>query len=226
MVESEAAMKLSIHSVKLSLWAVCVATGHLLSPSQAAAATETAVLAGGCFWCLESNFESVPGVKSVVSGFTGGTLKDPTYDDVSHSETGHYEAVEIEFDPAQVSYAALIGLFLHSTDVVDAGGQFCDRGNSYRSAIFVASAAQQAAALAEVEKAAAELGKRIVTPILPVATFYPAEEYHQDYYKGSDLILTRRGPKSKANAYVFYRQACGRDARVEQLWGPAAQFLH
>lgn len=219
-------MKTDIHSVKLMLWAAAIAAAHLFTPAQAQARTETAVLAGGCFWCVESNFESVPGVKDVVSGFTGGTLKDPTYDDVSHSETGHYESVQIKFDPDKLSYATLISLFLHSTDVLDSGGQFCDRGNSYRSAIFAANADQKAAALAEVEKAAAELGKAIVTPILPLARFYPADAYHQDYYKGTDLVLTRRGPKSKANAYAFYRSACGRDDRIEQLWGGAAQFLH
>ena len=223
--ESEDMMKPSIHAMKLTLWVMAVAVGHLVSPSQAAAATETAVIAGGCFWCVEANFEAVPGVKSVVSGFTGGTLKDPTYDDVSHSETGHYEAVEIKFDPAKVSYATLIDLFLHSTDVVDAGGQFCDRGKSYRSAIF-ASAAQAPLAQAAIDQAAAKLGQRIVTPVLPLQKFYPADEYHQDYYKGSSIILTRRGPKTKASAYEFYRNACGRDARVQELWGASAQFLH
>lgn len=219
-------MKPGLHSIKLILWAAAIAAGQIVVPAQAQARTETAIVAGGCFWCVESNFESVPGVKDVVSGFTGGTLKNPTYDDVSHSETGHYEAVKISFDPDKVSYATLISLFLHSTDVVDAGGQFCDRGNSYRSAIFVTNADQQAAAGAEVEKAATELGKSIVTPILPAAKFYPADAYHQDYYKSSDLVITRRGPKSKANAYAFYRSACGRDDRVQQLWGSGAQFLH
>ena len=219
-------MKPGIHSIKLILWAAAIAAGHIVVPAQAQARTETAIVAGGCFWCVESNFESVPGVKDVVSGFTGGTLKDPTYEDVSHSETGHYEAVKISFDPDKVSYATLINLFLHSTDVLDAGGQFCDRGNSYRSAVFVANADQQAAAKAEVAKAVAELGKTIVTPVLAAAKFYPAEAYHQDYYKSSDLVITRRGPKTKANAYAFYRSACGRDDRIEQLWGSAAQFLH
>lgn len=217
-------MNFTIHSAKLFFWAGAMALSQLVAgPAQAA--TETAVLAGGCFWCVESNFESVPGVKTVVSGFTGGTLKDPTYEDVSHSETGHYESVEIKFDNAKVSYAEIVSLFLHSTDVLDAGGQFCDRGDSYRSAIF-ASAAQAPLAQAEIDKAAAELGKKIVTPVLPLQKFYPADAYHQDYYKQTSIILTRRGPKTKAGAYEFYRSACGRDARIEELWGSAAKFLH
>ena len=218
-------MKLTIHSTKLILWAGVIAAGQMFGSGQARAATETAVVAGGCFWCVESNFESVPGVKSVVSGFTGGKLKDPTYEDVSHSETGHYEAVEIKFDNAKVSYAQIVSLFLHSTDVLDAGGQFCDRGDSYRSAIF-ATPAQSAIAQAEVAKGAAELSKAIVTPVLAAQKFYPADAYHQDYYKSADIILTRRGPKSKANAYKFYRSSCGRDARIQELWGSSATFLH
>ena len=218
-------MTFTIHSAKPFLQAAAIAIGQMLATSQAQAATETAIVAGGCFWCVESNFESVAGVKTVVSGFTGGTVKDPTYDDVTHSDTGHYEAVEITFDNARVSYGEIVRLFLRSTDVLDAGGQFCDRGNSYRSAIF-ATQAQKATAEAELATAAADLGKSIVTPVLAAQPFYPAEAYHQDYYKQSDIILTRRGPKSKANAYTFYRNACGRDARIEELWGAAATFVH
>lgn len=217
-------MKPTFHSIKLMLWAGTIVLAQL-APGAAKAATETAILAGGCFWCVESNFESVPGVKDVVSGFSGGTLKNPTYSDVSKTETGHYEAVKITFDNATVSYAQIVNLFLHSTDVVDAGGQFCDRGNSYRSAIF-ATPAQKAAAEAEVAKAAAELGRALATPVLPAQKFYPADAYHQDYYKGTDIILTRRGPKTKAGAYAFYRKSCGRDARIKELWGSSAQFLH
>jgi len=200
--------------------AACLTLG-----SQTSATAETAVFAGGCFWCVESNFESVPGVSEVISGFTGGTLDNPTYEDVVTETTGHYEAVEITFDPAQVTYAKLVELFLRSTDVTDAGGQFCDRGESYRSAIF-ATAVQEAAAQAELDKAAADLTKTIVTPVLPAAKFYPADEYHQDYYKSSDIILTRFGPRQKSVAYGKYRKACGRDARVEALWGDKAEFLH
>ncbi|WP_284165239.1 peptide-methionine (S)-S-oxide reductase MsrA [Frigidibacter sp. SD6-1] len=190
------------------------------------ARAETAIVAGGCFWCVESNFESVPGVSAVVSGYTGGHLQNPTYDDVTSETSGHLESVKITFDPGKVSYAEIVRLFLHSTDVLDAGGQFCDRGESYTSAIFVRNAAQRAAAEAEVAKAEKELGRKIVTPVRDAVKFWPAEEYHQDYYKGSSIVLTRRGPKSKASAYAFYRNACGRDQRVEALWGAKAEFAH
>ena len=183
-------------------------------------------MAGGCFWCVESDFESVPGVKSVVSGYTGGTVKNPTYKQVTKGGTGHYEAVEIKFDPAKISYAKIIDLFFRSVDPTDAGGQFCDRGDSYRTAIFVKNPAQRAAAEEAKAAAMAALGKKIVTPIENAGTFYKAEDYHQDYYKGSSLVLTRRGPKKQSEAYKFYRNACGRDQRVKQLWGNAAPFTH
>ena len=186
------------------------------------AKTESAILAGGCFWCVESNFEGVPGVKDVVSGYTGGNSENPTYDD----HQGHYEAVKITFDSAKISYADVINKFLRSTDVTDAGGQFCDRGNAYRSAIFAQNANQQATAKTEIAKASADLGQKVVTPVLAAKTFWNAEAYHQNYYKSTEVVLTRRGPKEKRNAYTFYRNACGRDARVKQLWGSAAQFIH
>ena len=188
----------------------------------AAAKTEKAIVAGGCFWCVESDFESVPGVKGVVSGYSGGSSANPTYED----HAGHYEAVEISFDPAKISYAELIAKFLRSVDVTDAGGQFCDRGDAYRTAIFYTSAAQKAAAAAEVARAEADLGQQIVTPVAAAGKFWKAEDYHQDYYKGDSIVLTRRGPKSQANAYAFYRQSCGRDARVKEVWGSAAAFTH
>ena len=188
----------------------------------AAAKTEKAIVAGGCFWCVESDFDSVPGVKGVVSGYSGGSSANPTYED----HAGHYEAVEISFDPAKISYAELIAKFLRSVDVTDAGGQFCDRGDAYRTAIFYTSAAQKAAAAAEVARAEADLGQQIVTPVAAAGKFWKAEDYHQDYYKGDSIVLTRRGPKSQANAYAFYRQSCGRDARVKEVWGSAAAFTH
>jgi peptide-methionine (S)-S-oxide reductase len=188
----------------------------------AEAKTQKAVLAGGCFWCVEANFEGVAGVKDVISGYTGGASANPSYD----NHAGHYEAVQITFDDSRISYADLIDKFLHSTDVVDAGGQFCDRGQAYRSAIFALNADQAAVAKAEVAKASAALGQKVVTPVLGAKTFWPAEAYHQNYYKSTDYVLTRRGPKEKRNAYTFYRNACGRDARIKQLWGSAAEFLH
>jgi peptide-methionine (S)-S-oxide reductase len=194
----------------------------ILLASVAQAKTQTAILAGGCFWCVESNFESVPGVKDVISGYTGGNSQNPTYD----AHEGHYEAVKITFDDAKISYSEVIDKFLHSTDVVDAGGQFCDRGKAYRSAIFVSNSAEKQIAKAEIAKAQTALGQTIVTPVLTAKTFWPAEAYHQDYYKSTDLVLTRRGPKEKRNAYKFYRESCGRDARVAQLWGSGAEFTH
>ena len=190
----------------------------------AQAAQQKAILAGGCFWCVESDFESVPGVISVVSGYTGGTTQNPTYEEVGGGKTGHYESVEITFDDAKVSYAHILELFFRSVDPTDAGGQFCDRGPTYRTAVFVRNAGQKAAAETAKAEAQAALGQKIVTPILPAGRFWKAEAYHQDYYKGSRLVLTRRGPKSQASAYKFYRQSCGRDARVSQLWGSAAPF--
>ncbi len=198
----------------------------LMLTSPAMAATETAVVAGGCFWCVESDFESVPGVKSVVSGYTGGTVKNPTYKQVTKGGTGHYEAVEIHFDPAKISYSKIVALFFRSVDPTDAGGQFCDRGDSYRTAIFAKNEGQRAAAEKAKADAMAALGRKIVTPILNAGPFYKAEDYHQDYYKGNDLVLTRRGPKRQSEAYKFYRNACGRDQRIKQLWGSAAAFTH
>lgn len=204
-------------------WAVLAL---ILGAGTAQAATEKAIVAGGCFWCVESDFESVDGVKSVVSGYTGGTTKNPTYKQVGKGGTGHYEAVEITFDNAKVSYGKIIELFFRSVDPTDPGGQFCDRGDSYRTAIFPLTAAQMQVAEAEKAKAEAALRRKIVTPIVAAGPFYKAEAYHQDYYKGSNIVITRRGPKAQSDAYDFYRQACGRDARVKQLWGKAAVFAH
>jgi peptide-methionine (S)-S-oxide reductase len=197
-----------------------------MAAGTAQAETAKAVVAGGCFWCVESDFERVRGVVEVVSGFTGGTVANPTYEQVVDGGTGHYEAVEITYDPAVLSYDQLLKLFLRSVDVTDAGGQFCDRGDSYRTAIFVSDAAERNAAEAAISQAEADLGAAVVTPVLQASTFYAADAYHQDYYKGTDIVLTRRGPKSQANAYAFYRESCGRDARVKALWGDQAAFAH
>jgi peptide-methionine (S)-S-oxide reductase len=197
---------------KLAIAALLAVTGPAM------AETEKAIVAGGCFWCVESDFEGVPGVIEAVSGYTGGTTENPTYD----NHAGHYEAVAITFDNSVISYGELMAKFLRSVDVTDAGGQFCDRGDAYRSAVFVSNNAQKAAAEAAVAEAEAALGQKVVTPVIAASTFWIAEDYHQDYYKGSSIVLTRAGPKKQSKAYKFYRESCGRDARVKELWGDAA----
>jgi peptide-methionine (S)-S-oxide reductase len=167
----------------------------------------TAVFAGGCFWCTESDFEHVEGVIDAVSGFTGGTLENPTYEQVSAGGTGHYEAVRVRFDRSRISYRQLADRFFRTVDPTDAGGQFCDRGDSYRTAIFVADADQRRDAEAAKAEANRVLGGRVVTEILPLGAFTEAEAYHQDYY--------RRNPIR----YGYYRSRCGRDARLAEVWG-------
>ncbi|WP_281967204.1 peptide-methionine (S)-S-oxide reductase MsrA [Roseovarius nanhaiticus] len=191
-------------------------------PAQAAE-TRTLTVAGGCFWCVEADFEKVKGVSEVVSGYTGGTTDNPTYKQVTGGNTGHYEAVQIMYDPEVVTRPQLLHMFLRSVDPLDAGGQFCDRGDSYRTAIFADGAAAEDAqqAVAAAEK---DLGQDIVTPILPEQTFYEAEDYHQNYYKSDETRFTRFGIKTFAEAYKLYRDACQRDARVRQIWGEAAPF--
>jgi len=220
-------MKDKLKNLKAVALAALIMLGLGLQHSKAhAAGTEGLTVAGGCFWCVEADFEKVPGVKEVVSGYTGGTVKNPTYKQVVRGGTGHYEAVQIMYDPAKVSARELYDLFFRSVDPTDAGGQFCDRGDSYRTAIFVSDPAQKAAAEAAKANAAKALDQKIVTPILDTSPFYTAEDYHQDYYKGEKLILTRFGPKSQASAYKRYRDACGRDERVRELWGNAAPFVN
>ncbi len=174
--------------------------------------TATATFAMGCFWCAETAYEGQPGVLSAVSGYTGGAEKNPTYEQVANHRTTHYEALQVTYDPAKTTYEALLDLFWHNIDPTQGDGQFCDRGQQYRSAVFYADEAQRRAALAS--KAAIEksgvLRKPIVTAILPAATFWPAEDYHQDFYKKSP----RR--------YQSYRAGCGRDARLKALWGDKA----
>ncbi|MDC0737724.1 peptide-methionine (S)-S-oxide reductase MsrA [Cognatishimia sp. SS12] len=213
-------------NLKMLVLGGLIAVGAALGCGQVQAGTEKLVVAGGCFWCVESDFESVKGVKSVVSGYTGGSSANPTYKQVTNGGTGHYEAVEITFDNSTVSRDQLLHMFFRSVDPTDAGGQFCDRGDSYRTAVFYKDTAQKAAADAAKASAMTALGRKVVTPVLPASTFYKAEGYHQDYYKGTKLVLTRFGPKKQSEAYKKYREACGRDQRVQQLWGKAAPFVH
>ncbi|MGE0612011.1 MAG: peptide-methionine (S)-S-oxide reductase MsrA [Hyphomicrobiales bacterium] len=169
---------------------------------------ETAVFAGGCFWCMEEAFEKVDGVKEVVSGYTGGHTENPTYKDIGWGNTGHYEAIEVKYDPATVGYGKLLDVFWHNVDPTDRGGQFCDRGMQYRTGIFAVNDAQKALAEKTKEEAGRTLGKTIYTEVLPLKKFWPAEDYHQDYYK------------TNAGRYTYYKWACGRAQRLEQLWGP------
>ena len=217
-------MPITVQTAKTTFLAILIATGAMMQGAPAEARDiQKAVVAGGCFWCVESDFERVTGVSGVVSGYTGGTTANPTYKTLKGS--GHYEAVEITYDADVVSYDTLLNMFFRSVDPTDAGGQFCDRGESYRTAVFVSNTGQEASARAALAQAQSALGQQIVTPILPAARFYEAEGYHQNYYRGTDTVITRRGPKSQADAYKFYRDACGRDARVKQLWGSAAPFV-
>lgn len=174
--------------------------------------TATAIFAGGCFWCLEKPFDELPGVLATTSGYTGGTVADPTYEQVSAGNTGHLEAVEVTYAPNQVSYEELLAVFWRNIDPVDARGQFCDKGSQYRSAIFYQNAAQREAAEAS-KQALADSGQfeqAIATTIQPASTFYPAEDYHQNYYKTHPV------------RYRVYRFACGRDQRLEEIWGDEA----
>lgn len=207
------------------LLSIAIVVGLCVQASESnAGPLETLTVAGGCFWCVEADFEKVAGVKEAVSGFTGGKVADPTYKQVVRGGTGHVEAVQITFDSSVVSRSQLLDMFFRSVDPTDAGGQFCDRGATYATAIFVDDSVQRGQAQAAKDKAQAELGQAIVTPILDSGPFYPAGAYHQDYYKQSGIILTRFGPRSKAVAYKLYREGCGRDKRVRQLWGDAAPF--
>ncbi|MFC3613484.1 peptide-methionine (S)-S-oxide reductase MsrA [Lutimaribacter marinistellae] len=208
----------------IALFVLITLTAVLRCQHASAAEAQVLTVAGGCFWCVEADFESVRGVKEVVSGYTGGTVKNPTYKDVTRGGTGHYEAVQIRFDPDKVSRAKLLELFFRSVDPTDAGGQFCDRGESYRTAIFVSNPQEKTIADAAKANAQRALGQKVVTPILSAGAFYMAEDYHQDYYKGRSLVVTRFGPKRQAQAYKAYREACGRDARIRQLWGSDAPF--
>jgi peptide-methionine (S)-S-oxide reductase len=176
------------------------------APAPSASGTETAVFAGGCFWCTESDFDHIPGVVSTVSGYSGGKVAHPTYEQVSDGGTGHHESVRVTYEPKRISYPNLVARFLRTVDAVDDGGQFCDRGNQYRSAIFVANPAERRAAETAVRNASTVLKQRVVTQILPAGAFWPAEGYHQDYYKKNPV------------RYKFYRWNCGRDQRLKQLW--------
>lgn len=184
------------------------------------AAEETAIFSGGCFWCVESDFQDANGVIEAISGLTGGNKEDPTY----RSYGDHREAVMITFDNSKISYEELVDAFFRSIDPTDAGGQFCDRGKTYTTAVYATSAEQMATANRVKDRldASGILPNPIVTPIETAGTFHKVSDYHQDYYKSDAIVITRFGPLTKAKAYKKYRESCGRDARTSELWGDKA----
>jgi len=196
--------------VALALLASAACRAEQATPPAPVPGTASAVFAGGCFWCMEPPFDALDGVVSTTSGFTGGSVANPSYEQVSAGGTGHVEAVQVVYDPKRIGYEKLLEVYWRNVDALDDGGQFCDRGESYRSAIFVHDAEERR--LAEESKRAIgeRLGRPVATQIRDAAPFYPAEEYHQDYYRKNPI------------RYRFYRGRCGRDARLKELWGEAA----
>ncbi|CAI8417831.1 MAG: Peptide methionine sulfoxide reductase MsrA 2 [Cyanobium sp. ARS6] len=186
----------------------------LISPASADAVEQKAVLAGGCFWCMESDLEKLPGVISVESGYSGGSVSQPTYNQVSSETTGHQEVVEVLFDPATISYPKLLQSYWRNVDPLDGDGQFCDRGDSYRPVIFTSGEQQNSDALASQSAAAAELGvseSALKVEIKPLEKFWPAEDYHQNFAELNSV------------KYKYYRWACGRDKRLDAIWGDKAR---
>jgi peptide-methionine (S)-S-oxide reductase len=183
-----------------------------VSGASAQEKTAKAIFAGGCFWCVEADFDKVPGVLSTISGYIGGQVANPTYNQVSAGGTGHAEAVEIVYDPAKVTYAKLLDVFWHTTDPLAKDRQFCDSGDQYRTAIFYATDEERKLAEETKKSVEAKFAPRpVYTQIVKAGTFYKAEDYHQDYYKKNE------------SRYKFYRWNCGRDQRLEQLWGKKDQ---
>jgi peptide-methionine (S)-S-oxide reductase len=191
-------------------WLSLLALGTVLCAG-AGGEEATATFAGGCFWCMQPAFDNVPGVVSTTAGYTGGHTKDPTYHEVGSGTTGHAESVEVVYDPKKVSYSDLLKVFWRNVDATDADGQFCDRGDQYRSAIFYHDEEQKRLAEESRKEAAKALRVPgpIVTQIVPASEFYRAEDYHQSYYRKNPI------------RYRFYRLHCGRDQRLEEVWGEA-----
>ena len=186
----------------------------MIFPFAAQAATVQAAFAGGCFWCMESEFESEAGVSSVVSGYAGGPKRDaspPTYEEVSGGQSGFIESVRVTYDPAKVSYQRLLDIFWRNVDPFDEKGQFCDKGSQYAAAVFYGSPEEEKMARESLARTEKKYGEKVATKILPVTTFYEAEAYHQDYYK------------TNAVRYKLYKKGCGRDARLEELQEKSAE---
>ncbi|MCL4819378.1 MAG: peptide-methionine (S)-S-oxide reductase MsrA [Vicinamibacteria bacterium] len=200
-------------AVRLTGWRVAIGVGLALAGAAAAQAPPsraTATFAGGCFWCMEGPFEKLPGVLSVTSGYAGGSVKQPTYEQVSAGRTGHAEVVQVIYDPARVDYERLLHVFWRNVDPLTPNAQFCDRGSQYRSAIFFHDDTQRQAAEKSKGELAPRFPKPIVTEVVKLEAFWPAEEYHQDFYRKNPV------------RYQSYRMGCGRDARLKELWGAEA----
>jgi peptide-methionine (S)-S-oxide reductase len=188
-------------AASLALLAMTLTMGGAMADTM-----QKATFAGGCFWCMEPEFANEEGVSKVVSGYTGGTVPNPTYEQVSTGRTGHVEAIEVTYDPAKVSYAKLLDIFWRNIDPLDPYGQFCDKGSQYRAGIFTHDEEQRRLAEASKEKVKETLGRDIATVIAPAQIFYPAEDYHQEFY-----IKSRE-------RYKRYRAGCGRDERLQEIW--------
>jgi peptide-methionine (S)-S-oxide reductase len=197
----------------LSLGVILLSGGTAYSASQSPGGTETskATFAGGCFWCMEPPFDKLDGVISTISGYAGGKKKNPTYEEVSAGNTGHAEVVQITYDPKKITYEKLLEVFWHNVDPLTPNRQFCDVGSQYRTAIFYHDETQKRLAEESKKALAKRFKEPIVTEIVAAAEFYPAEDYHQDYYTKNPL------------RYKYYRYSCGRDQRLEALWGPPAK---
>jgi peptide-methionine (S)-S-oxide reductase len=191
-----------------------LAVGILLAiatlAGSASAEERSAIFAGGCFWCMEEAFDNVDGVLATTSGYTGGTVENPEYQQVSGGDTGHFEVVKVEYDPAQVTYAGLLEAFWRNVDPFDSRGQFCDKGSQYLSAVFVADAGEQALAQKTKDEIAALFSMPVATEVLPGQTFYPADDYHQNFHVTNEA------------RYKYYKFGCGRAQRLEDIWGKPA----
>ena len=212
MQNKKKALILGAAAVCLTLLTNAAYPDRYLSPDLTHANAATAIFAGGCFWCMEPPFDKLEGVITTLSGYTGGHVEGPTYKQVSADDTGHFEAVKITYDPTRIKYATLLNVFWHNIDPLSDDGQFCDKGKSYRAAIFYQDKEQEKLARASKQQLdrSSYFQQPIVTQVLAATTFYPAEDYHQDYYQLNPL------------RYKYYRFACGRDKRLKELWGGAA----
>lgn len=202
---------IGMNRIALVMLALLAGSAPTMASAAEPSVSRSAVFAAGCFWCAEAAFDGVPGVSDVVSGFSGGHVANPSYEQVSRGGTGHVESVEVRYDPRKISYSQLLDLFWRNVDVFDGGGQFCDRGDTYRAVIFVGDTEERQLALASKAALEKRFGRPVAVSITAASRFYRAEEYHQDYHTRNPL------------RYRFYRSGCGRDARLDAIWGAEAR---